>query len=37
LKPRAERTEAERQPPPEYLMREIGTVTLDIRALTAPE
>jgi 2-polyprenyl-6-methoxyphenol hydroxylase-like FAD-dependent oxidoreductase len=37
LKPPAERTEAERQPPPEYLMREIGTVTLDIRALTAPE
>jgi len=37
LKPPAERTEAERQPPPEYLMREIGTVTLDINALTAPE
>jgi 2-polyprenyl-6-methoxyphenol hydroxylase-like FAD-dependent oxidoreductase len=37
LKPPAERTEAERQPPPEYLMREIGTVTLDIKALTAPE
>jgi len=36
LKPPAERTEAERQPPPEYLMREIGTVTLDIKALTAP-
>ena len=37
LKPPAERTAAERQPPPEYLMREIGTVTLDIRALTAPQ
>ena len=37
LKPPAQRTEAERQPPPEYLMREIGTITLDIRALTAPE
>jgi 2-polyprenyl-6-methoxyphenol hydroxylase-like FAD-dependent oxidoreductase len=36
LKPPAERTEAERQPPPEYLMREIGTITLDIKALTAP-
>jgi 2-polyprenyl-6-methoxyphenol hydroxylase-like FAD-dependent oxidoreductase len=34
LKPRSERTEAERQPPPEYLMREIGTINLDIRALT---
>jgi 2-polyprenyl-6-methoxyphenol hydroxylase-like FAD-dependent oxidoreductase len=37
LKPPAQRTERERQPPPEYLMREIGTITLDIRALTAPE
>jgi len=37
LKPPAERTEAERQPPPDYLMREIGTITLDIEALTAPE
>jgi len=37
LKPPAERTEADRQPPPEYLMREIGTITLDIQALTAPE
>ena len=36
LKPPAARTEADRQPPPEYLMREIGTVTLDIKALTAP-
>jgi 2-polyprenyl-6-methoxyphenol hydroxylase-like FAD-dependent oxidoreductase len=35
LKPPAERTEAERQPPPEYLMREIGTLSLDIHALTA--
>ncbi len=35
LKPPAERTEAERQPPPEYLMREIGTISLDIHALTA--
>jgi 2-polyprenyl-6-methoxyphenol hydroxylase-like FAD-dependent oxidoreductase len=37
LKPPAERTAEERQPPPEYLMREVGTITLDIRALTAPE
>ena len=37
LKPASQRTEAERQPPPEYLMKEIGTITLDIRALTAPE
>jgi 2-polyprenyl-6-methoxyphenol hydroxylase-like FAD-dependent oxidoreductase len=37
LKPPSERTEAERQPPPEYLMREIGTITLDIKALTSPE
>ena len=37
LKPPAERTAAERQPPPEFLMREIGTGTLDIRAQTAPE
>jgi 2-polyprenyl-6-methoxyphenol hydroxylase-like FAD-dependent oxidoreductase len=35
LKPPAERTEAERQPPPEFLMREIGTISLDIHALTA--
>jgi len=35
LKPPAQRTEAEKQPPPEYLMREIGTVNLDIHALTA--
>ena len=34
LKPPAERTEAERQPPPEYLMREIGSMAVDIRALT---
>jgi 2-polyprenyl-6-methoxyphenol hydroxylase-like FAD-dependent oxidoreductase len=36
LKPPAERTEAERQPPPEYLMREVGTINLDLKALTAP-
>jgi len=35
LKPPAERTEAERQPPPEYLMREVGTISLDLRSLTA--
>ena len=35
LKPPAERTDAERQPPPDYLMHEIGTVHLDIHALTA--
>jgi len=35
LKPPAQRTEAERQPPPEYLMKEIGTISLDIHALTA--
>jgi len=33
-KPPAERTAAERQPPPDYLMREIGTISLDIHALT---
>jgi 2-polyprenyl-6-methoxyphenol hydroxylase-like FAD-dependent oxidoreductase len=37
LKPPAARTEAERQPPPEYLMREVGTTNLDLKALTAPE
>jgi 2-polyprenyl-6-methoxyphenol hydroxylase-like FAD-dependent oxidoreductase len=36
LKPPSERTEAERQPPPEYLMREIGTINLDLKALTSP-
>lgn len=36
LKPPSERTETERQPPPEYLMREIGTINLDLKALTAP-
>ncbi|HSC95620.1 MAG TPA: FAD binding domain-containing protein [Burkholderiales bacterium] len=36
LKPPSERTEAERQPPPEYLMREVGTINLDLKALTAP-
>jgi len=35
LKPPGQRTEAEKQPSPEYLMREIGTVNLDIHALTA--
>jgi 2-polyprenyl-6-methoxyphenol hydroxylase-like FAD-dependent oxidoreductase len=35
LKPPAERTTAERQPAPDYLMREIGTISLDINALTA--
>ena len=35
LKPPAQRTEAEHQPPPDYLMREIGTIHLDIKALTA--
>jgi 2-polyprenyl-6-methoxyphenol hydroxylase-like FAD-dependent oxidoreductase len=35
LKPPAERTAAERQPAPDYLMREIGTISLDINALTA--
>jgi 2-polyprenyl-6-methoxyphenol hydroxylase-like FAD-dependent oxidoreductase len=35
LKPPAQRTEAERQPPPEYLLREIGAISLDLRALTA--
>ena len=34
LKPPAQRTAAERQPPPEFLMREVGTINLDIRALT---
>lgn len=35
VKPPAERTEAERQPPPEFLMREIGSASVDIQALTA--
>jgi 2-polyprenyl-6-methoxyphenol hydroxylase-like FAD-dependent oxidoreductase len=35
LKPPSERTERDRQPPPEYLMREIGAISLDLRALTA--
>jgi len=34
LKPPAERTESERQPPPEFLMREVGTISLDLRELT---
>ena len=33
LKPPAERTEADRQPPPEFLMREIGAVTLRLGEL----
>lgn len=37
LKPPALRTERERQPPPEFIMREIGSMAVDIRALTAPE
>ena len=36
LKPPSERTEADRQPSPDYLMREIGTINLDLKALTAP-
>src|SRR5262249_6915375 len=35
LQPPAERREAERQPPPEVLMREVGTISLDLAALTA--
>jgi 2-polyprenyl-6-methoxyphenol hydroxylase-like FAD-dependent oxidoreductase len=35
LKPPAERTESERQPPPEFLMREVGTISMDLRELTA--
>jgi 2-polyprenyl-6-methoxyphenol hydroxylase-like FAD-dependent oxidoreductase len=34
LKPPSERTESDRQPPPEYLMREIGAISLDLRELT---
>jgi 2-polyprenyl-6-methoxyphenol hydroxylase-like FAD-dependent oxidoreductase len=37
LKPPADRTEAERQPPPEVLMREIGSMAVDLRRLTAEE
>ena len=35
LKPPAQRTEREKQPSPEYLMREIGTINLDLKALSA--
>lgn len=35
LKPAAERTEDEREPPPEVLMREIGSSSVDIAELTA--
>jgi len=35
LKPPAERAEHERQPPTETIMREIGSMAVDIRALTA--
>jgi 2-polyprenyl-6-methoxyphenol hydroxylase-like FAD-dependent oxidoreductase len=33
LKPPSERTESERQPPPEFLLREIGAVSLQLREL----
>jgi 2-polyprenyl-6-methoxyphenol hydroxylase-like FAD-dependent oxidoreductase len=33
LKPPAERTDAERQPPPEFLMREIGAISLQLPEL----
>jgi 2-polyprenyl-6-methoxyphenol hydroxylase-like FAD-dependent oxidoreductase len=36
LKPPAARTRRERMPPPEYLMREIGSMAVDIKALSAP-
>ena len=36
LKPAASRTRRERMPPPEYLMREIGSMAVDIKALSAP-
>lgn len=36
LKPAAARTKRERQPPAEYLMREIGSMAVDIKALSAP-
>jgi 2-polyprenyl-6-methoxyphenol hydroxylase-like FAD-dependent oxidoreductase len=34
-KPAAQRTERERQPPPETIMREIGSMAVDIKVLTA--
>ena len=33
LKPPSERTESDRQPPPEYLLREIGAISLQLREL----
>ena len=36
LKPPAARTRRERMPPPDYLMREIGSMAVDIKALSAP-
>ena len=36
LKPAASRTKRERMPPPEYLMREIGSMAVDIKSLSAP-
>jgi 2-polyprenyl-6-methoxyphenol hydroxylase-like FAD-dependent oxidoreductase len=35
LKPPQERTEFDRQPPAEYLMREVGTISMDLCELTA--
>ena len=35
LKPPAERTERDRQPPTETIMREIGSMAVDLRGLTA--
>jgi 2-polyprenyl-6-methoxyphenol hydroxylase-like FAD-dependent oxidoreductase len=37
LKPPAARTRRERQPPPEDLLRQIGSMAVDIRKLSAPE
>jgi len=34
LKPPGERSESERQPTPEFLMQEVGTISLDLRELT---
>ena len=36
LKPAASRTKRGRMPPPEYLMREIGSMAVDIKSLSAP-
>jgi len=35
LKPPSERTESDRQPPPEFLLREVGAISLGVRELTA--